>query len=79
MHVQPSLSGSLTVEYRIISSIFFTAVGLSIQGNELQGSLNALCDVRDERRQEYAEYLTILDADCEGTSPAVECSCCMCF
>lgn len=47
---------------------------LSIQENQIEGSLNALCDVLNERRNEFQTYLTTLIADCDKIS----CSCCTC-
>jgi len=53
---------------------------LSIHGNNIQGSLQALCDVRDERRLQYFSYLAqMIEADCLGKPPKVLCSCCKCF
>lgn len=53
--------------------------GLSIQDNAVQGSLESLCDARDERRTEYESYLATVEADCLGQPPEVICSCCTCF
>lgn len=54
--------------------------GLSIQGNQLQGSIEELCDVRDDRRVQFESYLSLMvEADCLGVPPEVACSCCTCF
>jgi len=54
-------------------------VELSIQDNQVVGSLEKLCDVRDNRRLQFESYLTLVEADCLGESPEVTCSCCTCF
>ena len=60
-------------------SVNFLA-GLSIQENDLRGSLEDLCDARDDRRAEYESYLALMvEADCLGEPPKVICSCCTCF
>jgi len=54
--------------------------GLSIRGNQLTGSLESLCNARDERRDQFASYLALnLEADCLEDPPEVICSCCTCF
>jgi len=59
--------------------VCFTA-GLSIRGNQLTGSLESLCNARDERRDQFASYLALnLEADCLEDPPEVICSCCTCF
>mmetsp|Transcript_21265 Transcript_21265/g.52679 ORF Transcript_21265/g.52679 Transcript_21265/m.52679 type:complete len:357 (+) Transcript_21265:132-1202(+) len=51
--------------------------GLSIQENDVQGSLDELCDVMYDRRFEFESYLTLkMEADCLGNSPKVYCECC---
>jgi Leucine-rich repeat (LRR) protein len=47
---------------------------LSIQKNQIEGSLDALCEILEERREELGSYLSILQADCDEIS----CSCCEC-
>ncbi|KAG7341961.1 leucine rich repeat LRR-containing protein [Nitzschia inconspicua] len=49
-------------------------VTLSIQDNPIEGSLNALCDVLEERREVLDTYLSTIEADCDKVS----CSCCTC-
>lgn len=54
--------------------------GLSIHGNDLRGSLEALCDAKDSRQIQYQSYLALMmEADCLGEPPEVSCSCCTCF
>jgi len=52
---------------------------LSIYDNQLEGSLEELCDVRDDRRLQFESYLTLVEADCFEETPEVTCSCCTCF
>lgn len=47
---------------------------LSLQENQFEGSLNALCEVLEDRRDELETYLSTIEADCDE----VACSCCMC-
>lgn len=54
--------------------------GLSIHGNNMQGSIQELCDARDDRRVQFESYLALVaEADCLGDPPEVICSCCKCF
>lgn len=54
--------------------------GLSIQGNMLTGSLQSLCEAREDRRKDYESYLaSMIESDCLGEPPEVSCSCCTCF
>lgn len=54
--------------------------GLSIQGNKLEGSLEKLCDARDDRRVQFESYLALMvEADCLEEPQKVICSCCTCF
>jgi len=62
--------GLLTLEELIV---------LSIQENGVSGTLEPLCEVRDERRESFEEYLSVIESDCNGDPPPVECSCCLCF
>lgn len=54
-------------------------VALTLEGNLFTGTLEPLCEVRDERRQEYEIYLQFMFAECEGDDPLVDCSCCVCY
>lgn len=74
------LSDTLMHDVLNFVSIVFFVAGLSIQGNNLQGSLEKLCDARDDRRVQFESYLALMvEADCLGKSPEVICSCCTCF
>ena len=54
----------------------FTAA-ISVQGNDLRGSLDKLCNVKDDRRVQFDSYLTLaVEADCHGDPPKVDCKCC---
>ena len=61
------------------STLSFFSVALTVEGNMFTGSLESLCEVRDERRQNYEIYLQFLIADCGGDDPLVDCSCCVCL
>ena len=54
---------------------------LTMQENFLTGSLEALCEIRDDVLidGEAGMYLRFLFADCAGDPPEIECSCCVCF
>eukprot|EP00980_Cylindrotheca_fusiformis_P025242 scaffold13311_cov161-Cylindrotheca_fusiformis.AAC.8 len=51
---------------------------LTLQGNDFEGSLEPLCDVIEERQDEFPNYLSFLFADSCGNPPSVTCSCCTC-
>ena len=59
----------------------FRVAALAIQENDLTGTLEPLCDVRDDVLidNEADVYLEFLSADCNGDPPEVTCSCCECF
>lgn len=56
-----------------------SSVSLYLEKNLFEGSLEPICDVLDERRDDFDLYLRLINADCSGDSPQVECSCCQCF
>ena len=60
---------------------FGTVDALTIQENNLTGTLEPLCEVRDDVLvdNEADMYLRFIFADCAGDPPEVECSCCLCF
>ena len=58
------------------------AVALTIHGNSFTGTLEPLCEVRDQRRIEndFEIYLMYLFSDCASEPPKVQCSCCdLCY
>ena len=60
--------------------LYSFVAGLSIQGNNLQGSLETLCDERDDHRVQFESYFTsMVEADCLGEPREAICLCCMCF
>jgi hypothetical protein len=50
-----------------------------VEGNLFTGTLEPLCEVRDERRLEYEIYLEFMFAASVGDDPLVDCSCCVCY
>lgn len=53
-------------------------VALNLDGNIFTGTLEPLCEIRDERRVDYEIYLEFISAECGPLRPLVECSCCEC-
>lgn len=54
-------------------------IALTMENNDMTGSVEAICDVIPERRETNNVSLTFFHVDCAGDPPMVECSCCRCF
>ena len=67
------------MNYSCVALLYTCSVALTLEGNLFTGTLEPLCDVRDERRLEYEIYLNFMFAECGGEDPLVECSCCVCY
>ena len=71
-----------TISSRSDTSIFvycMVIVAFSVEGNLFTGTLEPLCAVREERRQNYGVYLQFIFAECGGGHPLVNCTCCVCY